>query len=37
MKSMGSNKETLKNKIGFFYIVAACSQFIKHNGKHTRV
>ena len=37
MKSMGSNKETLKKKIGSLCVVIACSQFLKHNSKHNRV
>ena len=29
--------ETLKKKIGALCVVTACSQFVKHNGKHNRV
>ena len=36
VKSMEGNKETLK-KIDDFCVVAACSQFIKDNRKHSRV
>ena len=34
MKSMRSNKETLKKEIGALCVVAACSEIIKHNRKH---
>ena len=34
---MGRNKETVKKKIGALCVVAACSQFIKHNRKHSSV
>ena len=34
---MGSNKETLKKKIGAFCVVAACLQFIKQNREHCSV
>ena len=37
MKSMESNIETLKKKIGAFCVVAACSQFIKQNRKYCSV
>ena len=34
---MGSNKKTHKKKIRTLCVVAACSQLIKHNRKHSRV
>ena len=34
MKSMKSNNETLKKKIGALCVVAECSEVIKHNRKH---
>ena len=34
---MESNKETLKKKISALCVVAACSQFIEDNRKHSRV
>ena len=34
---MGSNKETLKKKIGTLCVVTTCSKFLKHNRKHSRV
>ena len=31
------NRETLNTKIGALCVVAACSQFVKHNRKYSRV
>ena len=31
------SKQGDKEKIGALYVVTACSQFIKHNRKHSRV